>query len=567
MPLRLSIISDRIESLAQETGDKPDVVFTKFAYSAVAGCDYDDLQPEDIVDGGQDKQIDVITIEEDSKSESADILIMQAKNSNSFSSNALTLLGNGLSWVFEKPKAQYQQLDNVPFVKKIGEIRDIRNRLGPSNMRIRVFFVSKGNTGTLSKEFITELSELRAKYQDNVFDECTIEPIGAAELVDLLALQEKRSRQIDDRLPIVYDRNKPSYIKYRSHGLSGYVCTARATDLVRLVAGDREESVFDLNVRRFYGVKRGRVNPDIAMTAASEEEGHYFWFFNNGITLVCDHCDVVDDPDDTHLKLTNLQIVNGCQTTMSLAIMAEKERLQDDVEVLVKVFETTDPSFVSRVVLTTNNQNAISSRDLKANDPIQVDYQWAFEQLYELRYERKPREFVGLTRTEARAVVANEKVAQAYQAIVRKKPTMARTQKYRLWDPDNYPHIFPNTTVEKHVLAYYIYAFCLEQKDEALKKWEDDPIRYAIVSYGVFHLARVLAFRFTQKEDWDDLEETNKWIEMVSGPKTPLKKHYGPSVTFIKNLIEKRIDSLENINNIFKASEVEGIINRSLHNE
>ena len=240
------------------------------------------------------------------------------------------------------------------------------------------------------------------------------------------------------------------------------ICTARASDIVQLVAGDREDKVFDLNLRRFYGVKRGRVNPEIATTASSEDEASLFWFFNNGVTLVCDQYDVVDDPDNTHLKLTNLQIVNGCQTTMSLASIACEGRLQDNVEVLVKVYQTTDPSFVNRIVLTTNNQNAISSRDLKANDSIQIDYQRAFEQLYGLRYERKPREFPGLTYAEMREVVGNDKVAQAYQAIVRKKPTMARTQKYRVWDSDNYPLLFPVDTVEKHVLAYFIYMFCLE---------------------------------------------------------------------------------------------------------
>jgi len=565
MPLRQSIINDRLDDLCQDSGDEAELVFTKFAYSVLTQCDYDDLPPEDVVDGGQDKQIDVISIDEDPQSEVADILILQAKNSSSFSSNALTLLGNGLSWVFEKPKVQYQALRNVPFVRKIDEIRDIRNRLGPSNMRVRVFFVSKGDTQNLSTEFTSELNEIKSKYEAGAFDEFTIQPIGASELVDLLAAQERRQKQIDDELPILYDRNKPSYIKYRSSGLTGYICTARGSEIARLVAGEREEAVFDLNLRRFYGIGKGRVNPDIADTSSDSAESHMFWFFNNGITVVCDHCDVVDDPDNTHLKLKNLQVVNGCQTSMTLATMAEEGRLQDNVQVLVKVFETTDPDFVSRVVLTTNNQNAISSRDLKANDPIQIDYQRAFAELYNLRYERKPREYRGLSRAEARQIVSNEKVAQAYMAIVKKKPTIARTQKYRIWDKEFYRQLFPNTSIEKHVLAYFIYDYCLKRKREALQKWQDDKIRYSIVSYGVFHLTRVLAFKFTNKENWDDLAQINTWLAAIRSGKDPLRRHYGTSVTLIKNLIKKRADWLENINNVFKASEIEGRINIELH--
>jgi len=54
------------------------------------------------------------------------VFILQTKNSESFSSNALALMGNGLSWIFEKPRAEYQALANVPFVRKIDEVREFR---------------------------------------------------------------------------------------------------------------------------------------------------------------------------------------------------------------------------------------------------------------------------------------------------------------------------------------------------------------------------------------------------------------------------------------------------------
>ena len=69
MPLRQSIINDRIDDLCQDSGDEAELVFTKFAYSVLTQCDYDDLPPEDVVDGGQDKQIDVMSIDEDLQSD------------------------------------------------------------------------------------------------------------------------------------------------------------------------------------------------------------------------------------------------------------------------------------------------------------------------------------------------------------------------------------------------------------------------------------------------------------------------------------------------------------------
>jgi AIPR protein len=290
-----------------------------------------------------------------------------------------------------------------------------------------------------------------------------------------------------------------------------------------------------------------------------------FWFFNNGITIVCDRCDVVDDPDTPHLKLTNLQIVNGCQTSMTLATALERRLLQQNVEVLVKVFETNNNRFVGKVVLTTNNQNAISSRDLKANDRIQEDYQRAFLKLYGIRYERKPREYKGLSREEGRTVISNEKVGQAFLAIVKKKPTISRTQKYRLWEDEIYRDVFPETTIEKHLLAYLIYDYCLSAKKDALSQWKDDDIRYSVVSYGVFHLARVLAFKYTSIESWDNPQKTEQWIHEIQKTPSILKRHYKTSVTMIRQLIKEKPQWQENINNVFKASDIEIAINKRLH--
>ena len=51
MPLRLSIINDRLDEYIAASGDKPDVAFTKLVHAIIRDCDYDDLQPEDVVDG------------------------------------------------------------------------------------------------------------------------------------------------------------------------------------------------------------------------------------------------------------------------------------------------------------------------------------------------------------------------------------------------------------------------------------------------------------------------------------------------------------------------------------
>src|SRR3712207_2220776 len=102
MNLRQQIIDDNAERLAQTLGISPDEGFLRLAHSLIVGRSVHAFDPDDLVEGGQDKQIDTITIEEEGAS--ADVYILQTKNTDSFSSNALIQMGNGLSWLFQKPR-------------------------------------------------------------------------------------------------------------------------------------------------------------------------------------------------------------------------------------------------------------------------------------------------------------------------------------------------------------------------------------------------------------------------------------------------------------------------------
>ena len=180
-------------------------------------------------------------------------------------------------------------------------------------------------------------------------------------------------------------------IKYQTHGLKGLICTTYASEIARIVNEDDKGFIFDLNIRKYLG-NLGAVNKDIKETCSNEDTSYLFWFLNNGITIVCDNVDPVNDPDDAHVKIENMQIVNGCQTSTSLAIAQSSGILQDDTKVIIKIFETSDLDLVDKVVLTTNNQNKITNRNLRANDKIQRDLERAFR-IYDYYYERKPRQY------------------------------------------------------------------------------------------------------------------------------------------------------------------------------
>ena len=150
------------------------------------------------------------------------------------------------------------------------------------------------------------------------------------------------------------------------------------------------------------------------------------------MTIACDHFDLNPDPDNACIKITNMQIVNGCQTATSLAQAARDKKLMKNVSVLLRIYETSENTLVDRIVLSTNNQNKITSRDLRSNDSIQVDMQRRFDK-YGLFYERKLRQYDREASVDASRIVPNELVAQSYLAIVMKKPSDARRRKYKVW--------------------------------------------------------------------------------------------------------------------------------------
>lgn len=497
MNLRQQIIADRTEALASALTIRADEAFMRFAWSLVTGKSIHAFDPTDVVDGGQDKQMDLFIIDE--RGDSADVYIIQSKYTTSFSSNVLVQLGNGLKWVFQRRRRELDTLANTALRDKIVEYRALQSSLGPSNIRVYVRFVTLAETGGISDEFKQELTGIRAVYGNDTFEEFSIEAVGVDELTHLSKLQERQTRRVDAALKIKYDANNPSLIKYYAQDLQGLVCSIPAGEIARLVNANPDGAVFDLNIRHFLG-SRGAVNRDIQSTCSSPSSSYEFWFLNNGITIVCDKVDPVTDPDNPHVKLTNLQIVNGCQTATTIALAQKSGSLAPDVRVLTRIYQTQDPALVDKIVLTTNNQNQISSRDLRANDPVQLDMERAFE-IYKYKYERKPRQFDDAKLDPSR-LFTNEYVAQAYLATVLKTPSDARARKYKVWG-ELHSRIFSGDAVEPYIIASIVATRVADWLRTSGYMQSTDETERLIAKRGSFHVSRVACYMFHGSDTWN----------------------------------------------------------------
>ena len=561
MTLRQQLVADRVANLVTSIGIPQDQAFERLVHSLVTGQSVHSLDPADWVDGSQDKQIDLISIEEED--DEAEIFIISAKFTDSFSSNAIILMRNGLSWILNRPRTEVATISNDAFRDKILEVRSVLSGIGPSNVTVRCYFATNGLTSSLSAEYQQEARGILAEYDNGTFSEFSFETLGADELVRRLNGLERRNRSIDADVPIRYDANSPSLIRYQTQGLKGIICTATARDLANLVIDDSNGALFDSNIRRFLGKGRA-VNSDILKTATEAASSYLFWFLNNGVTIVCDSCDPVTDPDSPMVKIKNLQIVNGCQTATALAHAAREGTLRPDTRVLLKIFETTDPTLASRIVLTTNNQNRISTRDLKANDDVQQDMQQLFGR-YNLLYEHKINQYATTTLMEGQKIVSNEDVGQAFLAIALKKPGDARRRKYKVWT-DYYSQIFSGRSVEPHIVCLLLYQSANAWARIARRAADITDLRRKLINNGLLHIARIAAYLWRGNDFFD--QSTEKLQEQITTLQTTpemVDAHFDIALTRLEELITANPDFANDVDGALKSGLLETAITRSLH--
>ena len=195
-------------------------------------------------------------------------------------------------------------------------------------------------------------------------------------IVDATLLGEKG-------LPVIKGADLPS-------GATAYLGVMPGATLSKIY-DEFGQRLLEGNVRTFLDF-RSSVNRGLRITLATEPEN--FFAFNNGITLTADTATVMHDGDLAYIhSLTNLQIVNGGQTTAAL-YFAPKEAggIQTSngllpyrkidlekvaVQMKLTVFEETEQDRIdeyrANISRYANSQNSIQGSDLVSNHPIHLN--------------------------------------------------------------------------------------------------------------------------------------------------------------------------------------------------
>ena len=242
------------------------------------------------------------------------------------------------------------------------------------------------------------------------------------------------------------------------------------------------DQLLERNVRRFLG-HTNRINLDIRDTLLDGDRSPNFYFYNNGITVICDRFDFnALQRSDHQVQLRNLQIVNGGQTCKTIhQTLSDNRACAEESSVLIRIYQLPDESreVVGDITRATNSQSPVDLRDLRSNDELQRTLALGMEQLgYDYKRHRDDGG-VGA------GTVTSSMVAEAVLAVWRERPHQAKFRRREHFGK-LYDTIFGDLNAAQALLATLIYRMVERRRREGMEAPPD------FLPYASHHLAMVI---------------------------------------------------------------------------
>ena len=242
------------------------------------------------------------------------------------------------------------------------------------------------------------------------------------------------------------------------------------------------DALLERNIRRYLG-PANRVNAEMRQTLLDAEKAPSFYFYNNGITAICDRFDFnALQKADHQVQLKNLQIVNGGQTCRTIHQTLEEDLFAPtNAFVLIRIYQLPEDSreVVRDITRATNSQSPVDLRDLHANDDIQKTLALGIEQLgYVYKHHRED----GVS---GENVITSATVAEAALAVWRERPHQARLRRSQHFGK-LYDTIFQGLEPAAALTAVLIY----RDAERRRKGAPDDAPDY--LPYASHHLAMLM---------------------------------------------------------------------------
>lgn len=404
-------------------------------------------------------------------------IFVQAKTSSKFSYGEIGTFGAGVKDFLSKEP----QMPRNKFIENKSKLVEhiFNNATKLKNKPECILYYVTTGKWVDDQNCIARIKQVKNSLDDdNLFSSIEFIP------VDSFLLQKYYRNTIDviesninfpDRvlLPEIPDANQ-AYL--------GYVDYKEYLKLITTDSGEIRKSVFYDNVRDYQG--DNDVNHEIANTI--HDEAGKFILFNNGVTIICKKLNNLRNV----FTLSDYQIVNGCQT--SHVLYHNKELIQNDLFVPVKIIETTDEDTVNSIIKATNRQTEVTNEQLIALNEFHRRLE-AFYNTYagnqRLYYERRSKQYNSVSGIERVRIVTIGIQIKAVASMFFDKPHMASRYYGRLLK--SIDGIFSD---EHKLLPYYTCAFLL-YKLEYLFRNKLLPAQYRKFRY---HILMMIKYEFAE---------------------------------------------------------------------
>lgn len=413
--------------------------------------DLEALASEALTDGPNDKKIDFIYLDRDTKRiVFAQGYYGQTTSKSSAPANKASDLNTAGAWLLSG------EVSLVPETLR-PIIADCRTAIGEGEIEaIELLYVHNlPESVTVNRELQTAVTHLRKALGEETSIRVISREIGSSQVEHLFTTQDSHIEVRDEILCPAKPCLNESGPKWDASVFS--VPGVWLHNLFQQYG----DSLFSANYRGFLGItKRRRINTGIRQSA--EVKPLDFWVFNNGITLLTLGTQEVKDGT----MLTGMSVINGAQTTGSIGSVDGTKHDLKNVKVLCRVIKCTDADTISEIVKYNNTQNEIMTWDQYSNDPEQNRIAQEFDQIGHI-YSRKRGFRVQPTE------IGIEEVAQPLLAFHGKNQDANRGKNLIFERKPLYKNAFEGKKAT-HILFVYTLARAIDERRLELKKKSND---------------------------------------------------------------------------------------------
>jgi hypothetical protein len=331
-------------------------LFTKWVLKYVFEQSDDEIDEMVVIGGKNDNSIDAFF------EENKTLYIIQTKYNTAHSWAGITNFATDMERLLTE---SYRVIGNNPLVYEVAEkIREYTEE----KKSIELYYITD--------KIFSDEEKQKINHQIEVFNDSF--NIANLSILDISGIKDIFDMALDI-IPKKY-RGKKAQIILKNFFISNITCVAEVEikDFAGFVKSNKEY-LFYSNIRNY--LKNTPVNKGIVHTFHNKPTD--FWYFNNGITMVCDDFDITKD---CFLNMTTPQIVNGCQTANTLLkefIGLKDNKRQSNLQgtILIKVIKDKNQKKKDQITQYTNRQNAVSGKDFFALDKFQRSLARRFEGL------------------------------------------------------------------------------------------------------------------------------------------------------------------------------------------